>query len=108
MSFYLCEMDLSPPEIKIDEATSRTGVHSKRRKANERAKTSSPLSSPVTPTRHFSPKQHNVSSQAITFEEAERSLSELIDDFERGKLQAFGTYQISFRGHANHSNCTFR
>lgn len=88
-------MDSSPPDIKIEEATPRPGVHSKRRKANERAKTTSPPSSPVAPTRHYSPKQQHISSPAITIEEAERSLKELIDDFERGKLQAFGTYWIS-------------
>lgn len=87
-------MDSSPPEINIEEATPRPGVHSKRRKANERAKTTSPPSSPVAPTRHYSPKQQHISSPAITIEEAERSLKELIDDFERGKLQAFGMYRI--------------
>ena len=89
-------MDSSPPEIKIEEATPRIIVHSKRRKANDRLTMSSPPSSPVAQTRHYSPKQQNISSPAITTEEAERSLSELIDDFERGKLQAFGMYQITF------------
>ena len=89
------DSSLTRPEITIEEATPRVSVHSKRRKANERAKTNSPPSSPVAATRHFSPKQQHVSSSAITIEEAERSLSELIDDFERGKLQAFGMYQIS-------------
>lgn len=93
-SLKLCEMDSSPPEIKVEEVTPRTGAY-KRRKANERAKTSSPPSSPVSQARHFSPKQQSVSSPPITIEEAECSLSELIDDFERGKLQAFGTCQIS-------------
>ena len=88
-------MDSSPPEITIEGATPRVSAHSKRRKANERAKTCSPPSSPVAPTRHYSPKQQHTSSPAITIEEAERSLSELIDDFERGRLQAFGMYQIS-------------
>jgi len=97
-------MNSSLPEIKIEEATPRTGAHSKRRKANDRPVTSSPPSSPVAQTRHFSPKQQNVSSPAITTEEAERSLSELIDDFERGKLQAFGMYQITFFEHVNNSN----
>jgi len=91
-------MDSSPPEILIDEATPR--AHPKRKRGSERAKTYSPPSSPVeTSPRHFSPRQQNVpsniSSLAISVEEAERSLIELIDDFERGRLQAFGKDHIS-------------
>ena len=96
-------MDSSPPEITIEEATPRISVYSKRRKANERAKTCTPPSSPVASTRHVSPKQQHVSSPAITIEEAERSLSELIDDFEKGRLQAFGMHQIHFC-HVDYSN----
>jgi len=90
-------MDSSPPEILIDEGTPKG--HSKRRRGNERAKTYSPPSSPLETPRHFSPRQQNVpsnvSSLAISVEDAERSLAELIDDFEHGKLQAFGKDHIS-------------
>lgn len=102
-------MDSSPPDILIDEGTPR--VHSKRRRGgNERAKTYSPPSSPVESTpKHFPsrPQQNipsNVSSLAISVEEAERSLSELIDDFECGKLQAFGTDHISSVNTTKYSN----